>query len=121
MSQAYGGEDSGTPYWLSATGVKDVRFIKQASPPLASLNQGILYELNDGVLYYNGTGIAPTPLGNVTSTSIPSVTNSLVKYADTTGMVVDESVMKVVETPGASPNAGLVISDMVSTANLFYL
>lgn len=55
-NQAYTNQD--VPYWLARPGVDAVSFVKQAAPPLAWLNRGILYELTDGVLYYNGSPIA---------------------------------------------------------------
>lgn len=79
----------------NAGGNNQVYFNKLVDPPLADLNHGILYELVDGKLYFNGTAIAPILIGNVTSESIPSVTNSIVMYADTTGMNIEESILLV--------------------------
>jgi len=60
------------PYWLARTGVDFVSFIKQAAPPFAWFDRGIVYELVDGILYYNGnpilTGGGPITVDSVTIT-----------------------------------------------------
>lgn len=45
-------------FYLSSRGVDGLSFNKLASPPLAYLDKGIMYELVDGKLYYNGVVIA---------------------------------------------------------------
>ncbi len=45
-------------YFLSSRGVDSISFNKQASPPIAYLNKGLIYEMNDGILYFNGAPIS---------------------------------------------------------------
>ena len=110
------------PYWLSSRGVNTVHLIKNTTPPLTYLNQGILYEMIDGQLYYNGqvvqtgagtTGpIGPTgptgangidgptgPTGPGVTGPNPTIVDTIVRWGDTTGTAFENSNVYLQQDP----------------------
>jgi hypothetical protein len=82
------------PYWLSENGVKSVSFNKQAAPPLAYFDKGIMYELNDGNLYYNGTRLNGGGGGDVSGPGVSTV-DSFALFDDTVGTTLKSTTQRL--------------------------
>ena len=111
----------GDPYWLSSRGVNAVQFNKNATPPLAYVDKGILYEMDDGKLYYNGSAIAPVAVGDVTGPA-SAIDKSIAVYDGTTGKVIGNTSIvatdKAIQIPAQiGPDTGLWNSSTYALMN----
>lgn len=95
-AQTYASEND--PYFLSTRGVNSISFNKQANPPLAYFDKGILYELTDGVLYFNGVPLSGGGggSGDVNGPS-SSDDNAISRFDSTTGKIIQNSNIQILD------------------------
>lgn len=82
----------GDYYYLSSTGVNQVYFNEDSSPPLGIIDKHVLYVMDDDILYYDGQQIATGSPSNPVVTGVsPTTLNGVPRWANTDGNSIKDS------------------------------